>query len=330
MRRYHYVDLLRGFAAIAVVIFHYRGFYPPGAVLPLEGALWPIYTYGNVAVPVFWMLSGFVFAEAYGRFGKDLSPREFALHRFARLYPLHFLTLVLMAALQSSAPGNDPPHFVLHLFMASNWFTTEMTFNRPIWSVSVEVLVYFAFLLYMKRTGLSLWVALTVAAAASAAELMIVSSWLLQCIALFFAGVGLAIVTPGLHARFAWGLAAVAVVGIEITIAGSAMLLHLGQHWVWQTLSYAGAPSLLLLFVALDLNAKPLNARWHWIGLSTYSIYLLHIPIRTVLSMTVGIVPLPVFLTVVIGLSVLCYRYIEAPAQRWIRGWRPRTAPVAV
>ena len=61
-QRYHYVDLLRGMAAIVVLISHYRWFYASsvgdwqngiGQILPFYSALWPIYEYAHLAVPMF-------------------------------------------------------------------------------------------------------------------------------------------------------------------------------------------------------------------------------------------------------------------------------------
>jgi peptidoglycan/LPS O-acetylase OafA/YrhL len=72
------------------------------------------------------------------------------------------------------------------------------------------------------------------------------------------------------------------------------------------------------MFVALDYRIN-LPSRWHWVGLITYSVYLLHMPILIGFRL-VGMYPsLWLFCAIVIFLSLLSYRYIEAPAQRWIR-----------
>ena len=121
---------------------------------PFYGLLWPLYLFGNGAVQVFWVISGFVFAKVYA--GQRTPGRDFALRRFARLYPLHFVTLLIVALLQLAATAlvgsnliyqyNDPYHFALQLAFASNWgLESGFSFNGPIWSVSVEVLVYFLF-----------------------------------------------------------------------------------------------------------------------------------------------------------------------------------------
>ncbi|MBL8581747.1 MAG: acyltransferase, partial [Rhizobiaceae bacterium] len=133
-RHYTAVDLLRGLAALAVLLWHYQHFWfppagqpatlPPLVQLPLSGTLWPFYLYGHYAVQLFWVISGFVFAAVYA--GRRPSAASFFGARFARLYPLHFVTLLLVAVLQFwsiSALGyfqiylyNDLYHFVLNVF----------------------------------------------------------------------------------------------------------------------------------------------------------------------------------------------------------------------
>src|SRR5690606_2751289 len=79
----------------------------------------------------------------------------------ARLYPLHFATLLLVAGLQALSfhlqlefqiyPYNDLYHFVLNLFFVSHWgLEAGDSFHAPIWSVSVEVFIYILFWLLLK------------------------------------------------------------------------------------------------------------------------------------------------------------------------------------
>ena len=154
------IDGLRGIAAMAVVLFHQRHFALAGIeaqtvadyhlVEPGRGWLWLVYDYGYLAVQLFWMISGLVFAGAY--LGRETSTRSFVVNRLARLYPLHLLTLLVVTGLQAVALARlgttliyghyDPADFGAQLLFASNWVdSTRHTFNGPIWSVSVEVLV---------------------------------------------------------------------------------------------------------------------------------------------------------------------------------------------
>lgn len=336
--RYHYVDLLRGLAALAVLIAHWRAFYQPtpgaivsDAALPGYSILWPFWTYGEVAVPLFWVLSGFVFALAYGQYGKGLSIRDFWFRRFARLYPLHFATLLIVAGLQAISlatfghwqvwGNNDLPHFIEHLFLASNWFTMTPSFNAPIWSVSIEEVVYILFLLYLKRLGLSLRGALLLGLLGFAVE-RLTHNKIAMCTALFFAGVGIAILRGYIRGAFIGAVGLVILAALTVAVIGAHQARHLLPLFV-----YFGTPAVLVFFIGLDRRSRPLPERFHWFGLSTYSIYLLHMPVLMALKMTVGIVSLPIYAAIVLALAYPSYRWFERPMQNGLRAWSGGTNP---
>jgi peptidoglycan/LPS O-acetylase OafA/YrhL len=83
-REYTALNGMRGVAAIAVMLFH-------GVAL-----VGPIFPRGYLAVDLFFVLSGFVIAHAYGdRLGSTLSLPDFALIRIIRFWPLYALGLCL-------------------------------------------------------------------------------------------------------------------------------------------------------------------------------------------------------------------------------------------
>ncbi len=107
-RRFHWIDGLRGLAALAVLLAHYDHFFlrdPSGHLdlpnpgdLPYASLFSLIYGYGHLAVPLFWMISGFVSTHVY--LNQPISARGFAVARFARLYPMHFSVGNMVAAIQ--------------------------------------------------------------------------------------------------------------------------------------------------------------------------------------------------------------------------------------
>src|SRR5690606_13446721 len=116
---------------------------------------------------------GFVFSHVYH--GRAATTRSFLVNRFARLYPLHILTLFVVAALQWVAMQRlgytpihgtyDLAHFEPQLFMAPGSLREAGgdSFNGPIWSVSVEIVIYAAFWFgrgAISRMGLPLVLAL--------------------------------------------------------------------------------------------------------------------------------------------------------------------------
>ena len=356
--RFAYVDLIRGLSALIVLVCHYRWFFAQGvrdwrkdAPLPLYDWLWPIYDHGGIAVQMFWILSGFVFTVAYGAQGPRLDQREFWVHRIARLYPLHFVTLVAIALLQllsvrltgqwTVEDNNDLPHFIAQLFFASNWFTLEGSFNGPIWSVSVEVLIYFVFVVYLKRAGLSVSLAIGLAAVGAVVELA-TDNPIALCLALFFAGVAIGIVAPQVQQLLGRKLVPVAAATLVAAIGICFVVDEAGYPgMVRMAAVYLGTPAVLLLFIALDYNCPPLTPRLHWVGAITYSVYLLHFPILIVLMLAFGsaldpVLPSPVTLAAWVALVILAslatYRWLELPAQRFIRQrWaRPRIDVAAI
>ena len=92
------LDGMRGVAALAVVALHLKDSLgisaPPASYL---------------AVDLFFMLSGFVLAQAYGaRLAGPLSPWGFIRLRLIRLYPLYLAGLVVGAAvglIDAGGPG---------------------------------------------------------------------------------------------------------------------------------------------------------------------------------------------------------------------------------
>ena len=166
-RRLYSLDVLRGIAALAVVLFHWRHFFFIDGVLqdgfaadtqPFFGALALFYRHGNQAVDLFFSLSGFIFFWLYAQDVTDrrVSGWRFFVLRFSRLYPLHLATLLVVIAGQMARlqlgqtffvyQDNDAYHFVLNLLLASSvGLERGYSFNGPAWSISVEAVMYAAF-----------------------------------------------------------------------------------------------------------------------------------------------------------------------------------------
>jgi peptidoglycan/LPS O-acetylase OafA/YrhL len=174
MTRLRSLDGLRGIAALTVVVWHWYYFYPDDAAqhgwtpdrAPFFWLLRPFYVQGWTAVDLFFTLSGFVFFWLYGEAirSRAVGGWRFGLLRVARLYPLQFLTLLIVCALQwlfirsqghsFIFDNNDAPHFVAQIFMVQNWWPrAASSFNGVNWSVSIEVMLYVVFFIAC-RAGL--------------------------------------------------------------------------------------------------------------------------------------------------------------------------------
>jgi len=165
--KFLYLESLRGIAALFVVMHHSS----PISYSSILGNN-PFFVNGDFLVDFFFVLSGFVIAYSYSdRITDGTSISRFTKKRFFRLYPLHFLTLllfVLIAFIQhigssrygigdptSSSPDNLRSFFS-NLFLIHSVTENELTFNGPSWSISVEFILYVYFglitLFFNRRT----------------------------------------------------------------------------------------------------------------------------------------------------------------------------------
>jgi peptidoglycan/LPS O-acetylase OafA/YrhL len=120
---------------------------------------------GNYVI-YFFLLSGFVIGiNSQDHLFDWPSYKQFIKKRLARLYPLHLLTLILVAiagwsALAMDFPLPKPEHFdpvylPQNILMIHAWGTTpHRTFNGPSWSISAEWFLYLIFplLAYLAKT----------------------------------------------------------------------------------------------------------------------------------------------------------------------------------
>ena len=156
------MDSLRGFAAIGVALFyhyqHYIGINTYSGDYPFSSFGFWFFKYGWSLVDFFFVLSGFVFSYVYKEkiAQNKIGFKEYCFLRFSRLFPLHFVTLVLVAIFQwlriNTHLGyyiysfNDTYHFVLNLFLVQSFgMDRGWSFNGPSWSISCEIVAYLIF-----------------------------------------------------------------------------------------------------------------------------------------------------------------------------------------
>lgn len=143
----------RYIAALTVVFFHFGQ-----QAFPATNTWWhPVITAGPIAVSYFFVLSGFIMAVAYYQpNAQPFNQWRYWLARFARIYPVYLLALVLMILANLKTDGRDPASVILSLTMLQAWIPGyAMVLNSPGWSLSVEALFYLSFplLLYFVRTN---------------------------------------------------------------------------------------------------------------------------------------------------------------------------------
>lgn len=348
------IEFLRFFSAISVLIFHYKNFTYQGlsrfeldeTIFPFHDVLWPFYKYGDYGVQVFWCISGFIFFWKYKSVISTglMDGRKFLVLRFSRLYPLHVLTLVFVALLQLAyvnvngeyfaCKDNDLFHFVLHLFLASNWRGSwGLTFNAPIWSVSVEVLIYALFFVLLRLGIKSVAVNFFIVFACIALRHQGVDNRVLSCVAFFYAG-GL---VPSLQEYFShktnaqWLLSVCGkVLVFLLPVVYFSFYFH-GEHgngemlflniWVPVLIAY-------VVNVASGMSGR-LEKALEIAGNMTYSSYLLHFPLQLAVALyfvrqnhhvpASSSALFVSYLVVTLLAAVVFYKFFEMPAQNWLR-----------
>jgi peptidoglycan/LPS O-acetylase OafA/YrhL len=359
--RLHTLDVLRGVAALAVVLFHWQNFLHTGEVeaSPYGGKDQPgyalfglLYQSGYLAVDLFFSLSGFVFFWLYTKKVQDgsIGARTFIAYRASRLLPLHLLTLgaaALGQALFWHQHGrymaywhNDWYHFLLQLpLLGSIGLEQGLGFNGPAWSISVEAVLYLGFFC-LCRWGLAHPGVLLL--------LSVAGFWLASHVyAPIGRGVGSFFVGGLVFQLFQWcsrrqslhaiaqAVALAALLLWTAVFAGHAVGLELNQlPLLWRL---EGRLATLVLFplsilaLALVQQCRPgLGRRFSWLGDISYASYLWHFPLQLAFALLATAVGLPLavfksglvmllFFSCLLPLAWLSYRYLEMPAQQWLR-----------
>lgn len=344
------LELIRFTCAFAVLLWHYQHFYSAAGsptfvqgVQPLHGLFAPFFDYGLFGVQLFWGISGFIFFWKYGAAiaTRAVSSSKFFWLRLSRLYPLHFATLLLVAALQPihvALTGhsfiyeeNTAANFVAQLFMATHWGgPAEYNFNGPIWSVSAEVAVYALFFLAVRYFGAG-WRTIAIAISVGLlGQSLGIPSPVLYCACYFFAGgAGARLFLDAKAAGRSELLAR--VVSLTVVVVGGYIWLS-GMPLNKQNLTFlllVGTPPLLII----GAQDWKLLDRWpHFIqaaGNLTYSTYLFHFPLQLAIAIgcaaTGVVLPVqsPLFLLAYLATTMIAGRWLflrfERPAQSWIR-----------
>ena len=105
---------------------------------------------GFVGVTFFFILSGFILAYSYQERleKKQTSRMKFFIARLARIYPLHFLTLMMAMPLVVMGGFRPIVETIPNLFLLHAWIPFKEVYfsaNSPSWSISTEFFFYLMF-----------------------------------------------------------------------------------------------------------------------------------------------------------------------------------------
>ncbi|MCU7727875.1 acyltransferase [Actinoplanes sp. KI2] len=304
------LDGLRGLAAIYVLLFHswllaFRYFPRNTGPAYLTWAM-----YGRLSVVFFLALSGFSLAlSPAGNQWRLGGAARFLRRRAWRILPAYWVALAFSLAVAlfivPATHYGPPNHRSLAVFgLLLQDFVKARTPNGAFWSVAVEVELYLlfpVFLLIRRRLGaLVLLAVVTVpvllaglaAPHSNPPEGDTGLTWHLAPV--FAAGlVAAGVVTASTRLRalpWLW-LAAAACAPVLLTIYAKGSYWT-GHHYFWIDLAIAPGLTMLILAVATDPTGaltRLLSSRLlAGLGKISYSLYLIHLPILTVLAKKVA------------------------------------------
>ena len=339
--RLTYLDGLRGIAALAVALFAHYGHFAQTAHSGIDASqapgyrlLAPLYGYSWTAVELFFAISGIVFAHVYAN--RLPSASEFARRRFARLYPLHFGTLAVVALLvllfqhlRGYPPvygNNDGFHFVLNMaFVQFGILSEEYSFNGPSYSLAIEAVMYALFYVTARYTNLN------------------ISAWLFCVVGVLF----LALQHLWHHLPIINNSVAIGLVGFF-----GGVILFRGGRIAWVLPLALTASALIsanlfckiyaVIFCVLLLTSWSPHLRsvlslpiLRWLGERSLSVYLVHFPLQVGIMLVLG-PDLPFrsfgflagYALLLLLIAHATHLLIERPAQAWLLGLNAQAAPL--
>jgi peptidoglycan/LPS O-acetylase OafA/YrhL len=352
---------LRAIAAGWVVIFHFR--QDLRELLPMSRFASPAVDSGSAGVDVFFILSGFIICFAYfDRLSEPLSRQtgQFLWLRLARIYPLHFFTLLAFAVLAGVAPAREvgfgatgsalaSGEFYRQLFLLHAWGLVregDVAWNYPAWSISSEWFAYLTFpllLLLLRRAasaraallGLGVSLALNAAAYGLIDALGFRGDIALNRVAFeFSAGCFLYLLW-----RERWAFGANWTV-LTPTLTGVALLITVGASLEGAFAGIVAAPFYAGVIYALAVRGgalgRILGSRLAvYAGEASYALYMTHALVERFVgaylpstdfgqsSAAVRLGILGTYALLAVLTAVVAYECLEKPARQTMRRWAP-------
>lgn len=336
------LDSWRGLCALLVALFHF----------PILGEIRSIalISHAYLFVDFFFVLSGFVIGRRY----EESLPEEgagFLIRRIGRIWPLHVIILcgfVAISVVQGDL-GFDERHSITailtNLAMVHGLgMHSELTWNGPSWSISVEFVLYllfFALSFLPYRT--------TIYVALICGSLLILTQWapsgmastydfgLFRGLAGFFTGVLFA--RCGVRAFGPYAELTMLATVVAFVMADALQFL---SPLIFGATVYVFAGSRGPISAALCTRPMLLLGRW------SYSIYMVHAAViaaiwlaaeplgltrqgwNLVASVPTELAVAGVYLCIVVAVSAMTYKLIEVPTQHWFSRLATDAAKVKV
>jgi len=337
-----HIQILRFFAAAAVVAFHAWGVAPADFKVP-ESAIAFALSHGGHGVDLFFVISGFIIFYATHR--APLTPAEFLRRRVERIVPLYFFAILAVTTLAVTLPATfgTPDWYTLRHILKSLAFIAFTDGEMPVvyvgWSLEYEMYFYLAVALLLALTR---------------------DAW--RNIVMIFSALALVGQVPGVNAALGNYAFFVDPMILEFVLGVIVGMLFANGRVDWpisvavfcaiavllvtdptNRVVLSGIPAACLVATAAFVSRKRIDPSWPELALArlgdaSYSIYLAQVQtVSLANAFIVGLSPsIPPLLLVivttaiVVALGLLLNILVERPFLRLSRrlgGPRPQQAP---
>jgi exopolysaccharide production protein ExoZ len=323
-----HIQILRFFAAVAVVAFHALGVAPNGFEVP-ESAVSFALSYGGRGVDLFFVISGFIIF--YATRCAKLTPAEFLRRRVERIVPLYFFVIFAVTILATALPATfgTPDWYTPRHILKSLGFIAFTDGEMPVvyvgWSLEYEMFFYLTVALLMALTR-DVWrnIVMIFSALAMVGRIPGVDAALGNYG--FFADpmilefvLGVIVGSVFVNGRVSWPIpvaAACAIAALLVTDPANRVIV-------------SGVPSACLVAAAAFVSRKRIDPSWPELALArlgdaSYSIYLAQVQTVSLASTSIaGLIPvIPSLLLIivtsgiVVALGLLLNILVERPLLR--------------
>lgn len=336
------LQVLRGIAAIFVLFYHV-GFMQDSIGYSISKYTW----FGFSGVHVFFVLSGFIIYYTSFKQMRSLTPKEFLLKRFIRIYPIYWVAiaavLVIYIAAKLFSPLYTTHSYVCELIDSGGLKLIFISlflipFSSPpvvgvSWTLTFEVAFYLLFgMLFFRKPkliiiALALWVAICYSSNfVFHVDLEHVGRYSLMqflnpVVIDFLYGCLIAILILKSSYRY-WPI--VLALGISLFIA--TIVTSLGKK-PFPELSF-GFPAALIVYGLVHIKSR-FPRFLTYLGDASYSVYLFHTPVLIILVKMLTFFKLMKYLSSFLGvmfiilliISICCsiHSYIENPLLSFCR-----------
>jgi peptidoglycan/LPS O-acetylase OafA/YrhL len=303
---------------------------------------------GAMGVSVFFVLSGYILSYTYldrdWQGSTRATCRDFFIGRFARIFPLHWLMFLvaLPLGLNSNTARVSPRDFPWQLTLTDGLWPGYSPGYQPVkaaWTLSCEALFYlltpFLFILLSKTRQRTLWTGLMLVSYTAVISFVAIRSPSLNWTAYlrvpeFLTGIFVFLLTRN-SSRNPFANFAVASGAILLGFAGLALPGLVPRAFM----PFVIAPGAALIIAGCanctgrvrEVLSSP---RFVLLGHASYALYLLHDPSMRYMKVFLNRTGIDQFAlaSASIGIltatgalvgSIVCFKYFETPARKWIR-----------